>query len=146
MLILVQSSSGRSFNWRRTDTGISRVCACLSIASSAIRTALGSSRWNRPGSALRRRSFRRVYFYRAGTPQRATRTRKSNARRRSYLHPSRASERRTRARADRGRRRVPSLAYRGSARRTLTLSRKAGGTGWLRIFTPPPGPHVASMR
>jgi hypothetical protein len=41
MLIFVQSSSGKSFSWRRAETGIKSVCACLSIASSAIRTAFG---------------------------------------------------------------------------------------------------------
>ena len=37
MLIFVHRSSGRSFSCRRAATGISSVCACLSIASSAIR-------------------------------------------------------------------------------------------------------------
>ena len=36
-------SSGNSFSCRRAETGMSRVCACLSIASSAMLIALGPS-------------------------------------------------------------------------------------------------------
>src|SRR5580765_5558257 len=41
MLTLVHSSSGSSLSCRRAATGISSVCACLSTASSAMRTAFG---------------------------------------------------------------------------------------------------------
>lgn len=40
MLTLVHNSSGKLFSRRRAATGINRVWACLSMASSAIRTAL----------------------------------------------------------------------------------------------------------
>jgi hypothetical protein len=37
----VESSPGCSFSCRRATTGISKICPCLSIASSSMRTALG---------------------------------------------------------------------------------------------------------
>ena len=83
MLILVHRSSGKSFSCRRAATGISKVCACLSIAGSAILFAFGimsiePPRLSEPAIIMPPR----VLLPRS-EPQSATKTAGQGARRRS---------------------------------------------------------------
>ena len=145
MLILVQRSSGKSFNWRRAATGIRIVCACLSIASSTIRAALGIISTDPPRFRAPTTTVPPRVFLLSRAPQRATKT--GSPRPAPALSESMARIW-TENSSSRGLRSPTSSfdrVYRFCSP-TLTLSRNAGGVGWLRILTPLPRPQVTSTR